>query len=67
VWSFDDGVVYELTERLGTALRLAGEPPSRRRDYRGQLTRIDATVSRLLALRQGTTKPWSGRSGCGRT
>jgi signal transduction histidine kinase len=34
-------------------LGLSGEPASRRRDYRAQLTRVDATVSRLLALRQG--------------
>jgi len=53
VWSFDDAVVHELTERLGAALGLGGEPASRRRDYRAQLTRVDATVSRLLALRRG--------------
>jgi signal transduction histidine kinase len=55
VWSFDDAVVHELTDRLGAALGLPGEPEpaSRRRDYRAQLTRVDATVSRLLALLQG--------------
>jgi signal transduction histidine kinase len=53
VWSFDDAVVHELTERLGAAVGLAGEPASRRRDHRAQLARVDATVSRLLALRQG--------------
>jgi len=53
LWSFDDAVVHELTQRLGTALGLPGEPESsRRRDYRAQLTRVDATVSRLLALLQ---------------
>ncbi len=53
VWSFDDAVVHELTEQLGAALGLCGEPARRRRDYRAQLTRVDATVSRLLALRRG--------------
>jgi signal transduction histidine kinase len=51
VWSFDDAIVHDLAEPLGTALGLPGEPEptSRRRDYRDQLTRVDATVSRLLA------------------
>lgn len=52
VWSCDDALVHDLAERLGAALGLAGEPAGRR-DYRAQLTRIDATVSRLLALRRG--------------
>jgi signal transduction histidine kinase len=55
VWSFDDALVHELTERLGTAVGLPAEPAaaSRRRDYRAQLTRVDATLSRLLARLQG--------------
>jgi len=51
VWSFDDAVVRDLAGRLAGALGLAPEPAARA-DHAGQLTRVGATVSRLLALLQ---------------
>jgi signal transduction histidine kinase len=51
VWSFDDAVVHDLAGRLAGALGLAPEPAARR-DHAGQLTRVGATVGRLLTLLQ---------------
>ncbi len=53
LWSFDDAVVHDLAGRLGDVLGLGpAAEPAARRDHAGQLTRVGATVGRLLTLLQ---------------